>query len=123
MVQVYKRGDLHAAAAPRGRHGEVDARGEHVGQPVKQQRGLMRHDASLAAPEPRDDEVFVVGGGKVAKSVDSTVDPQEPAGVQVVVEQAARVAGALRLGRREVAVLRGGEGEEGGPVGCGHAQM
>lgn len=113
-------GDLEATRTPREGQREIDACRERVREPVQQQRGLVGDDPLLVTPQPGDDEILVVRRGEVAEALDAAEDTQEAARPHVVVEKGARIAGVGGLGGREVAVLGGGEGVEGGPGGIGH---
>ena len=83
----------------------------------------MGHDALLVTPQPRDDQVFAIGGGEVAESVDTPLDAQEAASLDVVVEQRAGVSSIGGLGRGEVPVLGRSERVEGCPSRFRHAEM
>jgi excisionase family DNA binding protein len=49
----------------------VQLGGQHVGQAVESERGLMGHDPGLLGPEPGHDQLFVLAGREVHEPVDA----------------------------------------------------
>jgi len=81
----------------------------------QEQRGLMRKDALVLAPQPHRDQVFVLASGKQNDAVDRAVGSLDLAGGKVTAEELLRTASLLRLCGAEKAFLAYGDTEEGFP--------
>lgn len=111
--------------SPRARDGEVDLRGQDVGELVQRERRLMREHAGPARPEPYLDEVFMLARREVRDAENTSTKWMHTSDLDVMEEQRSRVAGFRGLRGREEACLRRGGFEEAVPVGPGrgHARQ
>lgn len=105
-----------AATPPRGRHRQMDPAGECVREIVERECRLVGEYSRLLAPQPGDDEVFVVARREVDEAIDPPANAQHLL-VTKIGEELGRIAGSSRLPRGEVAGLRLGNAEERVPVG------
>ena len=109
--------DPEAPLPPPKGEGEVDLRGQDVGEAVESEGGLMREDPRLFGPEPDDRQVLMLASGVVDQAVDPAPNSRHAAGLEVLLEKLGRVPGQSSLGGGEVALLGARRSVESVPVG------
>ena len=117
VVKEHIGGDRQSPSSPGRREREVCARREHIGQPMKRERGLVREDASALRPEPHRGELLVFDVREVNESVDTTPLVHDATGLEVLLEELRRVARLGRLACGEEPRLGARHVEERVPVG------
>ena len=73
-VQHHPFRNPEPSRAPGEGKGEVQLRGQHIGEVVQGERRLVGEDAFLLGPEPDRREVFMVAGREVDDAADAAAD-------------------------------------------------
>jgi len=106
----------------------MEMRGQDIREAVERQRSFVREDAGAIGPQPGDDQLVALAGGKMDQAVDAAVDAEHAARAKVMSDELRRIARVGGLLGGEEAVLCDGDFEELVPAGAGggtlrHAQM
>jgi hypothetical protein len=119
MVKDEAPRDAEAPAGPLRGQRHVNLCGQCVRKIVERQGGFVTEDPFAPAPEPEDNQVLVVAGGKVDEPIDAATDAPDPPVPEVLHQQLGVVARLGGLSRGEMSLLGRGDLVQAVPVGPG----